>query len=88
MEAIEDDDGNLKATNFDEDEARKRTFSELKTYNLDLLDLLQNPKKKPSSLPQLHRFLSRSSPHTLQPFFEYVLFCITLFSFLFSFFPP
>ncbi|KAI8553188.1 hypothetical protein RHMOL_Rhmol06G0324600 [Rhododendron molle] len=78
MEAIEEDDGNLKATNFDEDEARKRTFSELKTYNLDLLDLLQNPKKKPSSLPQLHRFLSRSSPHTLQPFFDYTLFPLLL----------
>ncbi|KAF5948988.1 hypothetical protein HYC85_014945 [Camellia sinensis] len=87
MEVIGEDEGNFKPIKSEEEEeeeevleeeARKRTFSELKTYCLDLLDLLQNPNKSPSSLSQLHDFLSRSPPHTVQPFFDYTLFPLLL----------
>ncbi|XAR67264.1 hypothetical protein NMG60_11001953 [Bertholletia excelsa] len=62
----------------EDEEARKSTFAELKVYCLDLLDSLQNPSKTPSSLTQLHIFLSRSSPSALQPFFDYALFPLLL----------
>ncbi|GFZ05787.1 ARM repeat superfamily protein [Actinidia rufa] len=79
MEEIEEDTSNLKPINFDEDEeSRRTTFSELKSYSLDLLDLLQNPRRNPSSLSQLHDFLSKSSPHSVQPFFDYTLFPLLL----------
>ncbi|CAL5402515.1 unnamed protein product [Camellia sinensis] len=82
MEVIGEDKGNFKPIKSEEgeeevfeEEARTRTFSELKNYCLDLLDLLQNPNKNPSSLSQLHDFLSRSAPHTLQPFFDRIGTC-------------
>ncbi|XP_057461310.1 uncharacterized protein LOC130751695 [Actinidia eriantha] len=79
MEEIEDDTSNLKPINFDEDEeSRRTTFSELKSYSLDLLDLLRNPRRNPSSLSQLRDFLSKSSPHSVQPFFDYTLFPLLL----------
>ncbi|GMP64718.1 hypothetical protein CsSME_00025858 [Camellia sinensis var. sinensis] len=85
MEVIGEDEGNFKPIKSEEgeeevfeEEARTRRFSELKNYCLDLLDLLQNPNKNPSSLSQLHDFLSRSAPHTLQPFFDYTLFPLLL----------
>ncbi|XP_052177769.1 uncharacterized protein LOC127791774 isoform X2 [Diospyros lotus] len=79
-EEIGEERGGFKPTNSDEDEdeARMKTFSELKTYCLDLLELAQNPKKNASSLSPLCHFLSRSPPHTLQPFFDYTLFPLLL----------
>lgn len=67
--------GIIMPPNYDgeeEEESRSTTFSELKHLCLELLDLLQNRKKNTSTLAQLHHFLRRSSPDSLQPFFEYV----------------
>ncbi|CAK9165660.1 unnamed protein product [Ilex paraguariensis] len=61
-----------------DEEARSSVFLELKHYCLQLLDLLQNPKKNPSSLSQLLHFLRRSPPDALQPFFDYTLFPLLL----------
>ncbi|KAM7526892.1 hypothetical protein LguiA_016794 [Lonicera macranthoides] len=62
----------------EDEENRSTTFSELKHLCLELLDLLQNPKKNTSTLAQLHLFLRRSSPDSLQPFFDYTLFPLLL----------
>ncbi|XP_059666693.1 uncharacterized protein LOC132312369 [Cornus florida] len=62
----------------DDDGARSSVFSELKAYCLELLEILQNPKKNPSTLPQLHHLLCRSPPDLLQPFFDYTLFPLLL----------
>uniref|UniRef100_A0A5B6YNE8 TELO2-interacting protein 1 n=1 Tax=Davidia involucrata TaxID=16924 RepID=A0A5B6YNE8_DAVIN len=79
MEEIKEDEGNFMSVNSnDDEEARGSVFSELKTYCLDLLDLLQNPKKKPSTLSQLREFLCRSPLDALQPFFDYTLFPLLL----------
>lgn len=46
-------------------------FVELKHLCVQLLDLLQNSNKNPSFLSHLLHLLQRSSPASLQPFFEY-----------------
>ncbi|KAI4297078.1 hypothetical protein L6164_036986 [Bauhinia variegata] len=53
-------------------------FLQLKSYCLELLDLLQNPKKHTSAIPGLLLFLRNSPPTTLQPFFDYTLFPLLL----------
>lgn len=53
------------------EESSQSSFSELKHHCLQLLELLQNPRSDSHNLSQLHRLLSRSPPHSLQPFFEY-----------------
>lgn len=60
------------------EESSQIDFSELKHYCLQLLELLQNPRKDSHTLSQLHRFLLRSPPHSLQPFFDYTLFPLLL----------
>ncbi|XP_047335958.1 uncharacterized protein LOC124939537 [Impatiens glandulifera] len=55
---------------FTDDEARTRNFSELKTYCVELLSLMQNSKKNSPALSQLRQFISRCSSDDLQPFFE------------------
>ncbi|CAJ1933002.1 unnamed protein product [Sphenostylis stenocarpa] len=66
------------------EQLRSSTFQRLKSYSLQLLDLLQNPhihNQKHCSLtviPQLLSFLRNSSPSTLQPFFDYTLFPLLL----------
>ncbi|XP_056163180.1 uncharacterized protein LOC115689602 [Syzygium oleosum] len=64
----------------DEEEAeeRSRVFAELKPYCLDLLDLVQRPKKHSPALSALLRFLRRSPPDSLHPFFDYTLFPLLL----------
>ncbi|CAI9756733.1 unnamed protein product [Fraxinus pennsylvanica] len=54
-------------------------FSELKHYCIQLLDVLQNPNKIPSStFSQLLHLLQGSPPDSLQPFFDYTLFPLLL----------
>ncbi|KAI3414905.1 uncharacterized protein J3R85_015707 [Psidium guajava] len=64
----------------DEEEAEKRSrvFAELKPYCLDLLDLVQHPKKRSPTLSALLCFLRDSPPDSLQPFFDYTLFPLLL----------
>ncbi|KAK7310173.1 hypothetical protein RJT34_07504 [Clitoria ternatea] len=63
---------------------RSTAFQCLKSYTLQLLDLLHNPQienQKHCSvtvIPDLLRFLHNSSPSTLQPFFDYALFPLLL----------
>jgi len=55
-------------------------FSRLKSCCLELLDLLQNPKKQSPALSHLLHLLRSSPPEALQPLFEYVLlrYCISM----------
>ncbi|KAJ8761187.1 hypothetical protein K2173_001243 [Erythroxylum novogranatense] len=53
-------------------------FSQLKTYCLELLQLLQNPKNHSPAIPLLLQFLRGSSSDALQPFFDYTLFPLLL----------
>ncbi|KAK2972025.1 hypothetical protein RJ640_005045 [Escallonia rubra] len=62
----------------DGEEARSSIFPELKHYCLELLGLLQNPKKNTSTLSQLLHLLRRHPPDALQPFFDYALFPLLL----------
>ncbi|KAF7851651.1 hypothetical protein BT93_L3308 [Corymbia citriodora subsp. variegata] len=64
----------------DEEEAerRSRVMAELKPYCLDLLDLVQHPKKHSPALSALLRFLRDSPTDSLQPFFDYTLFPLLL----------
>ncbi|XP_024019137.1 uncharacterized protein LOC21399286 isoform X2 [Morus notabilis] len=57
---------------------RSRMFEKLKPYCLELLELLQNPKKHSSAIPSLLEFLRQSPPDSLQPFFDYALFPLLL----------
>ncbi|GAV64137.1 hypothetical protein CFOL_v3_07655, partial [Cephalotus follicularis] len=59
-------------------EERSSVFSQLKPYCIELLELVQNPKKHPSSIPSLLHCLRSSPPHALYPFFDYVLFPLLL----------
>ncbi|KAM0029383.1 putative armadillo-like helical protein [Helianthus debilis subsp. tardiflorus] len=62
------------------EEGRGSGFSELKGYCLQLLEALRNPNNKAttSALSHLLQFITRSSPHALQPFFDYTLFPLLL----------
>lgn len=61
------------------DEAQTRSlFLLLKTYCLELLELVQNPKKHSSTIPALLDLLRNSPPYALQPFFDYTLFPLLL----------
>uniref|UniRef100_A0A164X4Z9 Uncharacterized protein n=1 Tax=Daucus carota subsp. sativus TaxID=79200 RepID=A0A164X4Z9_DAUCS len=60
------------------EESSQSSFSELKHHCLQLLELLQNPRNDSHTLSQLHSLLSRSPPHSLQPFFDYTLFPLLL----------
>ncbi|KAL2475889.1 ARM repeat superfamily protein [Abeliophyllum distichum] len=63
----------------EEDVKDNNIFSELKHYCIQLLDVLQNPKKISSSaFSQLLQLLQRSLPDSLQPFFDYTLFPLLL----------
>jgi hypothetical protein len=58
------------------EQIRSITFQRLKSYTLQLLELLQNPQNQNQKhcsvtvIPEFLRFLQNSSPSTLQPFFE------------------
>ncbi|KAF5728108.1 hypothetical protein HS088_TW21G00251 [Tripterygium wilfordii] len=55
----------------EEKEAQRSTaFSRLKPLCLELLELLNNPYKHSSVLPELLQFLQSSAPDDLQPFFD------------------
>ncbi|XP_021674719.2 uncharacterized protein LOC110660661 isoform X2 [Hevea brasiliensis] len=73
---------NLTVENDDELEevARRRSgiFLQLKPYCLELLELLQNPKKDSSAIHSLLQFLRTSPSYALQPFFDYTLFPLLL----------
>ncbi|MFS7922333.1 hypothetical protein Hanom_Chr03g00247851 [Helianthus anomalus] len=62
------------------EEGRGSGLSELKGYCLQLLEALRNPNNKAttSALSHLLQFITRSSPHVLQPFFDYTLFPLLL----------
>ncbi|XP_059277396.1 uncharacterized protein LOC132031442 isoform X1 [Lycium ferocissimum] len=62
----------------EEEDGGSSIFSELKHYNIELLQLHQNPKNNPSALTQLLQLLRRSSSDSLQPFFDYTLFPLLL----------
>ncbi|XP_061348789.1 uncharacterized protein LOC133294152 [Gastrolobium bilobum] len=70
--------------NMEEEQLRSTTFQHLKSYSLQLLDLLRNPQVQNQNhssvtvIPELLRFLQNSSPSTLQPFFDYTLFPLLL----------
>ncbi|KAK7259182.1 hypothetical protein RIF29_24782 [Crotalaria pallida] len=57
-------------------------FPHLKSFSLQLLELLRNPQnqnqKQSSVIPDLLRFLRNSSSSSLQPFFDYTLFPLLL----------
>ncbi|KAI3755976.1 hypothetical protein L1987_55787 [Smallanthus sonchifolius] len=63
-----------------EEDGRTSGFSELKGYCLQLLELIRNPNNKGSTaaISHLLHFVTRSSPHDLQPFFDYTLFPLLL----------
>ncbi|XP_043712910.1 uncharacterized protein LOC122661552 [Telopea speciosissima] len=64
-------------TSMDE-ETLSRVFSELKVFSLNLLDLLQNPKKDVRTISELAEFLRGTPAEALQPFFDYTLFPLLL----------
>ncbi|KAI7758370.1 hypothetical protein M8C21_013731 [Ambrosia artemisiifolia] len=62
-------------------EGRGSGFSELKGYCLQLLEAIRNPNNKASTtvaVSHLLQFITRSSSHALQPFFDYILFPLLL----------
>ncbi|KAE9593769.1 hypothetical protein Lalb_Chr18g0046601 [Lupinus albus] len=67
----------------EEEEINDTAFPHLKSYSLQLLQLLHNPqiqnqKHHSSLIAQFLRFLQNSSHSTLQPFFDYTLFPLLL----------
>ncbi|PON90723.1 Coatomer beta subunit [Trema orientale] len=81
MVEIDDYHPEQAAAAMEDDEAermRSGVFEQLKPYCLDLLELLQNPKKHSSAVPSLLQFLRQSPPEALQPFFDYTLFPLLL----------
>ena len=64
-------------------EERSRVFEQLKPHCLELLELLQRPKKHSSVIPSLRHCLRSSSSDSLQPFFESDLFLLQSISFLY-----
>ncbi|KAG8658701.1 hypothetical protein MANES_03G176500v8 [Manihot esculenta] len=57
---------------------RSSVFLLLKPYCLELLALLQNPKKDSSAIHSFLQFLRTSPSDALQPFFDYTLFPLLL----------
>ncbi|KAK6133097.1 hypothetical protein DH2020_033136 [Rehmannia glutinosa] len=80
MEGREKYNGKLNkiADEAEEDIQNSGVFFELKQYCIQLLDLLQNPKKDTSFLSQLLHLLQRSPPQSLQPFMDYTFFPLLL----------
>ncbi|KAK9077656.1 hypothetical protein SSX86_005993 [Deinandra increscens subsp. villosa] len=62
------------------EEGRSSGFSELKGYCLQLLQHIRNPNSTATTAAIAHllQFITRSSPHALQPFFDYSLFPLLL----------
>lgn len=61
-----------------EEGSRSSVFSQLKPYCVELLELVENPKKQPSVIPAMLLFLGSSPSSALQPFFDYTLFPLLL----------
>ncbi|XP_054809216.1 uncharacterized protein LOC129311171 isoform X3 [Prosopis cineraria] len=57
---------------------RSSAFLQLKSFCLELLELVRNPKKHASVIPAFRHFLQSSSSSTLQPFVDYTLFPLLL----------
>ena len=71
LSAEEEEEGEEGAE--ETEQLRSTTFQHLKSFSLQLLELLQNPSHKHSPvnvIADLLRFLQSSSPSNLQPFFE------------------
>ncbi|KAJ4963121.1 hypothetical protein NE237_023060 [Protea cynaroides] len=75
MEEITETSGG--ATSID-DETMSRVFSELKAFSLNLIDLLQNPKKDVRKISELAEFIRKTPAEALKPFFDYTLFPLLL----------
>ncbi|KAM0934113.1 hypothetical protein DsansV1_C32g0220571 [Dioscorea sansibarensis] len=58
---------------FPSDEALGIFSSRLKPFSIDLFDLIQNPKKDASFLPEMASFLRRAPPEAIQPFLDLTL---------------
>lgn len=56
-----------------EEGSRSSVFSQLKPYCVELLELVENPKKQSSVIPAMLLFLGSSPSSALQPFFEYAI---------------
>ncbi|GMH10672.1 hypothetical protein Nepgr_012513 [Nepenthes gracilis] len=61
-----------------EDESTSSLFTQLKSCCLELLELVQNPKKRSPALPRLLQLLRASHPDSLQHLFDYTLFPLFL----------
>ncbi|XP_038887282.1 uncharacterized protein LOC120077473 isoform X3 [Benincasa hispida] len=57
---------------------RSGVFAELKPYCLELLQLLQQPKKHSSSIHSMFKLLRKTPTTSLQPCFDYALFPLLL----------
>lgn len=52
------------------EELISNAFLQLRSYCIELLELVRSPKKDASVILSLRLFLQNSSPSTLQPFLE------------------
>jgi hypothetical protein len=77
-EFADDDEEEVFQEREGEDARISSVFSQLKPYCVELLELVQNPKKHSSALPALLQVLRTSQPSALQPFFDYSLFPLLL----------
>uniref|UniRef100_A0A803MXQ3 ARM repeat superfamily protein n=1 Tax=Chenopodium quinoa TaxID=63459 RepID=A0A803MXQ3_CHEQI len=69
----------LNKDGFLSDEAQNSsTFCQLKSCCLELLDLLQNPKKQSPAVSQLLALLRSLTSEDVEPFFDYILFPLLL----------
>ncbi|KAM6570546.1 hypothetical protein CsatB_018531 [Cannabis sativa] len=78
---VEIDDYQEPAVAIEDDEEKRMEsglFEKLKPYCLELLELLQRPKKHSPAIPSLLQFLRQSPSDALQPFFDYILFPLLL----------
>lgn len=93
MAEVEECSGSLNSTVVDGNDWSTTLFSQLKSFSVQLLELLQCPEKNSPAPSQLLQLLRQSPPTALQALFEYdfssllldsLLAC--LFTFFFSFF--
>lgn len=56
-----------------EEGSRSSVFLRLKLYCVELLELVEKPKKHSSEIPAMLQFLGSSPSSALQPFFEYAI---------------
>jgi hypothetical protein len=56
-----------------EEASRSSVFLQLKLYCVELLELVEKPKKHSSAIPAMLQLLGSSPYSALQPFFEYAI---------------